>query len=174
MTHWRTRLLTWSFILVALTALQGCGFHLRGDAGPDGTAALPPSLSPLRIRGLGAFDPLRNDLKQVLTGANVQVTKEDTGAILQISNQNQNRRVLSVDGRGKVVEYEIYHALTFNLLDKTGTELVSPQTVSTQRAYVNPETEVLGKNREEALLRRDMRRDLARRIISRMQKQLKQ
>ncbi|HEC15205.1 MAG TPA: hypothetical protein ENI99_01315 [Sedimenticola sp.] len=168
MTHWKTRLATWTFILLALAALQGCGFHLRGSA------QLPPSISPLRIHGLADLDPLRNDLRQVLTEAGLRVTDKqaDAGSILQIYKQDRNRRVLSVDERGKVVEYELHYGLEFDLVDGDGTRLVEKQDVGVQRAYVNPQTGILGKEQEEALMNRDMRLDLARRIVERLQEQL--
>jgi len=169
MKHRNSRILTWIFTLTVLTALQGCGFHLRGNV-----EALPPSVSPLYIHGLAKFDPLHRDLQQILKEAQVQVTKDRSTAktALQVLSQNQERRVLSVDNRGKVAEYEIHHALKFNLIAADGTQLVEPQSVGTQYAYENPETDVLGKRQEEETRNRDVRLDLARRIVSRIQEQL--
>ena len=162
-------LLLWALIALTIATLEGCGFHLRE------AVELPPSLSPLRIHGLGEFDPLRNDLREILTEANVQVTDNPTGAgsILQIHKQNRERRVLSVDEGGKVVEYEIHYGLQFDLVDGNGAQLVKKQGVGVQRAYVNPDTGILGKEQEEVLMRRDMRLELARRIVGRLQEQLK-
>ena len=164
-------LLLWALIALTIATLEGCGFHLRE------AVELPPSLSPLRIHGLGEFDPLRNDLREILTEANVQVTDNPTGAsassILQIHKQNRERRVLSVDEGGKVVEYEIHYGLQFDLVDDNGAQLVKKQGVGVQRAYVNPDTGILGKEQEEVLMRRDMRLELARRIVGRLQETVK-
>ncbi len=157
-------------LLVTLLALlQGCGFQLRG------AADLPPSISPLYLQGVGEHDPLRRDLRQVFEGANIQLATEPSKAssILHITKQEQDRRVLSVDSRGKVVEYEIHQALEFELLDADGASLMERQSVGSQRAYENPETAILGKNQEERLLRRDLRLDLVRRIAYRIQEQFR-
>ncbi|VAX06684.1 hypothetical protein MNBD_GAMMA26-443 [hydrothermal vent metagenome] len=170
MTHRKTRLLTWIFTILILTTLQGCGFQLRGEVN-----ALPPSVSPIYIHGLAKFDPFSKDLKQILKEAKVQVTEDRAAAktALQIFNQSRDRRVLAVDNRGKVVEYEIHHALEFSLIAADGSKLVPAQTVGTQYTYENPETGVLGKQQEENLRGRDVRLDLARRIVTRLHEQLR-
>jgi len=155
------RTLYWALLLLVLVALQGCGFHLRT------VADLPPSISPIHIAGLAQNDPMLETLREVLTEANAQIADNQGQATtqLQLRNQSFSRRVLSVDSGGKVLEYELHHAFDFNLLDKDGNEKVAEQTVGIQRSYENPETEVLGKQREEAQMREEMRMELARAVI---------
>jgi LPS-assembly lipoprotein len=169
MTHSNLRHLALGLLILILATLQGCGFHLRG------TADLPPSISPLYIEGLGRHDPLHEEFLMILTSSNVKLaeSKNQAATILRVHNPSFNRRVLSVDGAGKVVEYELYQGLNFTLLDVDGKELVSSQRVSTQRSYENTETEGLGKQEEEVQLREDMAADLAGRIASRLQAQLR-
>jgi LPS-assembly lipoprotein len=154
------RTLCWALALLALVVLQGCGFHLRT------VADLPPSISPIHIEGLAQNDPMLETLRQVLTEANTQLADSQGQAKtrLRLRNQNFSRRVLSVDSGGKVLEYELHHAFDFDLVDRDGNEKVAKQTVGIQRSYENPETEVLGKQREEAQMREEMRMDLARAI----------
>ncbi|MCF6353861.1 MAG: LPS assembly lipoprotein LptE [Candidatus Polarisedimenticolaceae bacterium] len=167
--HKKSRLFIAVLVVSLLTLLQGCGFQLRG------AAELPPSISPLYLQGMGEHDPLRRDLRQVFEGANIQLTSDQSKAssTLHITKQEQDRRVLSVDSRGKVVEYEIHQALEFELLDADGVSLMERQSVGSQRAYENPETGILGKDQEEKLLRRDLRLDLVRRIAYRIQEQFR-
>jgi len=167
--HRKTRLFICMLVILLLTTLQGCGFQLRG------VAELPPSISPIYISGVGEYDTLRKELRRIFDEANIQVAADQSKAstVLHVFKQKQDRRVLSVDSRGKVVEYEIHHALEFELLNADGSQLMEKQSVGSQRAYENSETEVLGKNQEEALLRRDLRLDLIRRVVNRMQEQLR-
>ncbi len=167
--HKKFRLFIGVLVVSLLTLLQGCGFQLRG------AAELPPSISPLYLQGVGEHDPLRRDLRQIFEGANIQLATDRSKAssILHITKQEQDRRVLSVDSRGKVVEYEIHQALEFELLDADGASLMERQSVGSQRTYENPETGILGKNQEEKLLRRDLRLDLVRRIAYRIQEQFR-
>ena len=155
--------------LVVLVALQGCGFQLRT------LAELPPSISPVHIEGLAQNDPMLATLRETLTEANAQIADSQAQAKtrLRLRNQNFSRRVLSVDSGGKVLEYELHHAFDFELVDKNGNEKVAEQTVGIQRTYENPETEVLGKQREEAQMREEMRSDIARQITDILQAQLR-
>ncbi len=167
--HRKSRLFMGVLVVLLLTMLPGCSFHLRG------VAKLPSSINPLYIQGVGEYDPLRKDFQQIFDGADIKVTTDQSkaNAVLNITKQNQNRRVLSVDSRGKVVEYEIHQALEFELLDASGVQLMENQSVGTQRTYENTQTGILGKNQEEGLLRRDLRLDLIRRVVNRMQEQLR-
>jgi len=167
--HRKSRLSIFMLVMLLLATLQGCGFQLRG------AAELPSSINPIYLSGVGEHDVLRREFRQMFDATNIQLTTDQAKApaILKISKQKQDRRVLSVDGQGKVVEYEIYHALEFELLDANGVPLIESQSVGSQRVYENSETGILGKQSEEALLRRDLRLDLIRRVINRMQEQLR-
>lgn len=164
-----SRFLFWAPTLFVFVMLQGCGFHLRT------ASELPPSVSPMFIEGLGANDPMLNTLKEVLKESNVQLADERSQAttLLRLRNQKINRRVLSVDSGGKVLEYELHHALDFSLLRQSGDELVAEQSIGVQQTYENPETEVLGKRHEEEQLRESMRSDLARHMTDILQAQLR-
>ncbi len=163
-----TRYLSWFPLLLALTLLPGCGFQLRG------VVDLPSSISPIQIQGLGEYDGLRIELSQMLHGNGIQVNKERASArsILQIRNHQSERRVLSVDGNAKVAEYELHETIQFSLIDTQGELLVTEQKVSVLRNYINTEDQVLGKQQEEEVLRQEMRRDLAGRVIRILQTQL--
>jgi LPS-assembly lipoprotein len=156
--------------LLVLALLQGCGWHLRGDLD------LPPSISPLFIQGVARYDALRMELGRSLAGSGVEVAEQQNkaGAVLRILNHTSNKRVLSVIGStGKVAEYELQEALEFDMVDARGQELFPPQRVEVLRSYTNREDEVLGKRREEETLRKEMRRDLASRMLNHMQANLK-
>lgn len=154
-------------IFATLLLLQGCGFHLRG------TADLPASISPIHIQGLGEYDELRIELTQIFKSNSIDVIKEQTQASSQLRiTRSSGRRVLSVDGSGKVAEYELQEGAKFTLVSAEGIELVPEQTIDLIQTYLNAEDEVLGKQQEESMLRKDMHRDLASRLIRRLQSQL--
>jgi LPS-assembly lipoprotein len=76
--------------------------------------------------------------------------------------------VLSVSARNTPREYEIFYAVTFAL--QAGTEsLIEPEQLVVTRSYTYDETQVLGKAREERLLRRSLADDLARRVLRRIE-----
>ncbi len=151
-------------LLLATLALSGCGFHLRGTGPGAGTLN-----TPVAIAGLPPYGPLQRELRRALDAAGAQLDETTPQpAVLRVANHDSSRRVLSVDSRNKASEYELLEALEFRLTSASGEELVASQTVRTVRVLFNPETEVLGRNREEDLLREDMRRELAERVVQRL------
>ncbi len=156
--------------LLALGALSGCGFQLRG------AAVLPPSVSPMLFTGAAPHDLLRVDLENLLADSGVQMTTKQAEAksILQVQERKSGKRILSVDQHGKVAEYELNESVRFRLTKPDGSELVPQQQAIITRSYVNTGGEqLLGKQSEELLLRTDMQRDLTAQIMRRLEAQLR-
>ncbi len=157
-----------ALLLLMASLVQGCGFQLRGSV------ALPSSIGPVYIQGLGEYDELRRELAQMLSFSDIPLASESKGAgsTLKISHRSTDRRVLSVDGNGNVAEYELHEGARFALIGSDGQALVEEQPVSAITTYLNTETQVLGKQQEEGVLRKDLQRDLASQIMRRLQAQL--
>ena len=113
-------------------------------------------------------------LQREFRSASAELTRRDgdiLGAHLIITQNLMDKRVLSVDNRGKVIEYEIYYILNFKLLDKDGQSIMPAQRINMTRDYPFASTDVLGSSHEERLLRKDMYQDMARQIMRRIQAQ---
>ncbi len=149
--------------LAVLLILQGCGFHLRG--GLQGESV---PLTYLKGGGdqRGGQTGLRGELSRV-NGITDNAASAEMA--LTIISENFTRHVLSVGTTGKVREYELRYVARFAVSDKTGTELLAPQTISLTRDYRFDTTQVLGSNAEEDTLRQDMARDAAQQILRRLQ-----
>ena len=149
-------------LALAIAATGGCGYQLRG------AVSLPPGLDAVRIAG--PID-IRNALTQLLDsgGVHVQPVGGSAEALLQVSGERFNRRVLSVDpNTGKESEFELAYQVTFEVTGAEGEELMPEQTVSLIRDYVFDRDAVLGKSREQDVLRVEMRRDAAAQIARRI------
>lgn len=154
------------FIVTLMALLStACGFHLRGDV------KLAAALNKVYIEGANPYDPLVRELTRSLTttGATVVEESKDATAVLQILKNSGSRRVLSVSSVGKVREYELYQTLDFKVRDAAGLELLAPQHLELTRDYLFDTDNVLGKTNEEETLRRDMRRDLVRLVMLRLE-----
>lgn len=160
-----TRYLVAGLTVVLLSALTACGFHLRGDV------KLAPELSRIHIQGANVYDPLVRDLTRALTSAGAAVVEDPQSAtaVLQILENSGKRRVLSVRSTGKVQEYELYQTFTFRVRDAAGKELLAVQQLELTREYLFDADDVLSKSTEEEALRRDMRRDLVRLAMLRLE-----
>lgn len=154
------------FLMAALMLnLSACGFHLRGDV------KLDARLSKITIEGVDAYDPFVRELTRALTnnGALVVAESKDATAVLKVMSNSSKRRALSVSSAGKVREYELYQALEFKVVDTAGRELLAPQRLELTRDYLFDKEDVLGKSNEEETLRRDLRRDLVRLVMLRLE-----
>ena len=153
-------------LALAIAIAGGCGYQLRG------AVSLPPDLDAIRI---AAPTDIRNALVQLLDGGGVRVQPADgsTGALLRISDERFDRRVLSVNpDTGKESEFELAYQVVFEVTGAEGEELVPEQTVSLIRDYVFDPDAVLGKSREQNVLRAEMRRDAAAQIVRRIERSL--
>ena len=156
-----------AFLLLAVVMLtvNGCGFQPRGHS--SAAADIP---SPLVIRGAAEFSGLYRELSRQLQIAGVELSPPGTPGlpVLQISGVKSESRLLSVNSRNKAVEFELIELASFNLRSAAGKPLVPQQELKVIRIQYRPEVAVLGSNREAELLRRDMREELASRIIQRL------
>ena len=149
--------------LASMLAAAGCGYQLRG------AVSLPSDLDAIHVDGppgIGAA------LVQALEGGGGRIasTRDSTSALLQLSDERFDRRVLSVDpNTGKEREFELAYRVTFRLTGGDGKELVSTQTVSLLRDYVFDPDTLLGAGREQDILRAEMRRDAAGQVVRRIE-----
>jgi LPS-assembly lipoprotein len=151
-------------VLLAVTLIAGCGFHLRGQAD------LSSELARTHIVGVSPYSEFAANLRQQLRANGVQVVEaEQSTSTLRITRNVSGKRVLSVDQNGKVLEFELYSEISFEVTGQDKTLLLKNQTISLSRAFLFDVNDVLGKAEEEALLREDLQEDVVRLIIYRLQ-----
>ena len=160
-------------LLTLLVLLQGCGFHLRGSG--ESAANLPADISPLHIQGLDQRDFLRTELEYIFVNSGIQVTDNasEAASLLRIHSRQSDRRVLTVNNRGKVLEYELLETLSFELTDRAGNVRVPQQSLDLTQIYTYRGRQVLGGQREETYLREDMWRRMSDQILRRISAQLR-
>jgi LPS-assembly lipoprotein len=150
--------------MLASVALCGCGFQLAGSGEVPNVMAT--TYVQTTTPNSEFYDSLRDTLRS--RGLEVVGTPEQARARLIISEDSTGQRVLSVSARNTPREYEIFYAVTFAL--QAGTEsLIEPEQLVVTRSYTYDETQVLGKAREERILRRSLADDLARRVLRRIE-----
>lgn len=147
-------------LALCLGALVACGFTLRG------ARELPPGMALTHIEAGNPGSPLIGFLKRSLRESSVRVTDHPApGAAALKVRETLSRRVLSVGEDAKAREYEVLYSATFSL-DMPGFQQEFPEkTITLRRDYVFDRQAVLAVNEEEAMLVRDMQRELARMIV---------
>lgn len=146
--------------VIAMT-LAGCGFHLRGQA------SLP--FDSMYISGPATFTtPLA---RSVRAGSKTRVVTDPKQAevTLQIINELRERSILSLSGAGRVQELQLRYRVSFRLINKAGSELIPSDEILLKRDLLYSDSDVLGKEQEEALLYRDMQTDAVQQVVRRLQ-----
>ena len=152
-----------ALIIIFACLLSACGFQLRG------ATVLPADLKNLYIQ---APDALRDEVRVYLDGTDTKVLDNRQGAdvILTLSDSRFDRRVLSVDpNTGKEREYELIYSLNYLAKRASGKTLLNSKRLTIRRDYVFDRDAVLGKSREQGVLRTEMRRDAVQQILFRLQ-----
>lgn len=98
------------------------------------------------------------------SGVKLVDSSTDATATLSITFDVTDQRVLSVSARNVPTEYEVYYTIAYSL--SAGPEnLLEPQELTLTRDYTYDSTLVLGKAREEELLREAIVKDLVRVVL---------
>jgi LPS-assembly lipoprotein len=141
-----------------------CGFQLAG------TGSLPAAMQSTYVDSGELHSDFYESLSEVLRqrGLTLVDSRAEAGARLIISEDSSDQRVLSVTARNIPREYEVFYAVTFSL-ETDGQSLIGPEVLVARRNYTYDETAVLGKEREESILRRALAEDLARQVIRRIE-----
>lgn len=147
--------------------LSGCGFHLRGTE--TSRVELPPTYL------AGPAGPLQREVRHYLAVSAVPVVEDqkDAQLVINLIGEDIQRRVLSVGSTGKVEEYEVHYGATYAVARPDGESLIPKETLGQQRSYSFNEADVLAKDVEQERLVEDMRRDVVRQMMLRLQAVLK-
>lgn len=148
-----------------LLCLSACGgWSLRGNR--DAV-----SVDSVHVTAKRA-DTLRRALITELVNSGVRVNRQPTkaGAVIEISNEVFDRRVLSVDSNtGKVREIELEIEVSLSIRGRDGKLLVPPEKLSWAQDYVFDENSLLGTNERATLVERELAQDAAQAIRLRLE-----
>jgi LPS-assembly lipoprotein len=150
------------WVTVIGLALTACGFHLRGHV------SLSERLSPLAVETSDL--ELREALVDILETSGARVVSEPAAAsaVLRIQDINYERRVRTIDSRGKVNGFLLVYSVNYRVETSGGEELSALTPLSVRRDFNFDSTQVLQKEDEERDLRYEMERDMAQRIVRRL------
>jgi outer membrane lipopolysaccharide assembly protein LptE/RlpB len=84
--------------------------------------------------------------------------------VFTLYEDHTNQRVLSVSARNVPTEYEVYYTIRYGLTNGTNT-MLEVQDLTLTRDYTYDATLVLGKAREEQMLRDEIAKDLVRIVL---------
>ena len=139
-----------------LLLLAGCGFQLRG------AATVPAEMSRTYIETTDRHSLFYRRLRDSFRTAGVAPV--DSTATFSIVSDDTGQRVLSVSARNVPTEFEVYYTVAYGL-QTTDQALLPVRSQTLTRDYTWDETLVLGKEKEEQLLREAIVDDLVRVVM---------
>ena len=148
-------------VCIAVVALvAGCGFHLQG------AFTSPATMERTYIAAGDRYSQFYRELRKQLQDAGVQLvdTKAESTATFSILYDETDQRVLSVSARNVPTEYEVYYTIQY-AIDGIDNRLLETQDLTITRNYTYDSMLVLGKAREEELLREAIVKDLVRIVL---------
>ncbi|MGI9237728.1 MAG: LPS assembly lipoprotein LptE [Woeseiaceae bacterium] len=150
-------------ILLALVLVASCGFQMQG------ALSTPAEMERTYISTADHHSLFYRELRAQLQTAGVELvdTATDSTATISILIDETDQRVLSVSARNVPTEYEVYYTVQY-AIDAAGDSLIDPQTLTITRDYTYDSTLVLGKAREEELLREAAVKDLVRIVLKKI------
>ena len=108
------------------------------------------------------YRAMRRDM--LAAGVNVVDSMDDATAVFTIYHDITGQRVLSVSARNVPTEYEVFYTIQYGL--QSGDEaLLEVQRMTVTRDYTYDATLVLGKTKEEELMRDAIVEDLVRIVL---------
>ena len=113
-----------------------------------------------------SYSPFLRAFKSELRVAGVELVESEAEATatFTVEFDDTDQRVLSVSARNVPTEYEVYYTIAYSL--SAGPDVLLPrQTLTRTRDYTYDSTLVLGKAREEELLREALVKDLVRIVM---------
>lgn len=143
--------------------LTACGFQLRTQ--PN----IPPEMSRTYIAADDSYSLFYRKFRDELEKAGVAVVNStvDATAVFSVLFDDTDQRVLSVSARNIPREYEVYYTVQYSVAYGNRTIMAS-QSLTLTRDYTYDKNLVLGKAREEELLRQAIVDDLVRIILKQL------
>lgn len=149
--------------LVILFLLAACGFQLRGQV-----ASLPfKSLHITAPEG----QTIGMDLERAVGASSttkVVASAAEAEATLEIISAEIERKIVSLSGGGRVRDFNLIYLVVYRLVDTQGIEIVPNTAITLTRILPYLDAQILAKEAEEQLLKKDMQADAIQQIIWRL------
>lgn len=148
------------FLLASLLALSACGFHLKGHSD------IPGALSYQAWHIDGA--QLQQELETALRNADGRsVDAPDAQATIQVTKVETRKDIYTITHAAEINEYLLILRVEAQA-SRNGEPLGAPMVVLVQRTMEYADSEVLGKQEEEATIWSEMHTDAAEQIVRRL------
>ena len=150
-------------LLATAAILTSCGFRLQGSQ------VYPPVMATTYIQAEDQYTEFYRSLRLALEQGGVAVTDSVTAAsaVIRIEEDLTGRTVLTVSSRNVPTEYDVYYRIRYSVWAE-GAEMLPSRTLIKRQDFTFDTTQVLGKSREEDMLRESIAQDLVRQVTQQL------
>jgi len=149
------------FLALAVLALSGCGFQLRGAYSlPYESIYLATGDS---VIGAGLKRQIRAS-----GGTRIAEKADDAQVTFLPAGEFRDSVIVSLSGAGRVREKRLRYRYVYRIVDAKGRDLVPQGYVELSRDVSYADSASLAKTQEEELLWRDMENDLVQQLMRRL------
>jgi LPS-assembly lipoprotein len=154
--------------LLITLILTACNYHLRGQID------IPSDMRSVYLQGasVALHDQFVTSFNQ--SGIKLTQSPDEASFIISISDENLQRRALSLNAGGRANEFGLIYSLKYQISDAKNKPLVNTQALEIKREYYNDQQAILAKDNEEMVIRGEIYQSAVRSIINRAQIELKQ
>lgn len=153
-------------LLLMVCVPLSCGFHLRG------AIDLPSYITPLYVEHYGPDNTLSRELRNLLSqsaASSLAESRDIAAAELEIISAQTRQRVVAVDNRGRVRQYELSYRVSYRVtLKQSSADAIASENirvVNLKRDLLFDPDSVLAIGHEQQRLYDDMRKDAASMIL---------
>jgi LPS-assembly lipoprotein len=157
-------------LLLSLLVLfiSACGFH------PQTEMPLAAPLHKMYLKSARPYGDLTHYLTSYLKLSSVKLVdnEHEADTILVISQDDTSQELTGISNTQQTRQYQLHVIVTFDVTDKSGRSLITPQTLSETRSITIQSNQILGSSNEANLYYQQMRRSLAYALMNRLSSRL--
>jgi len=140
-------------ILLAMTLLSSCGFHLRGST------PLPNTLQTVQIEAGDAHGYLARQLANRLRVSGSQVVDKGP-VVINLGKEGVSRRSIAYTPNARAAEFELVLQVNYWIDMRDPAVRIAENKIQIAKSYSYDPLNPSGKSEEENLLKQDMRREI--------------
>lgn len=138
------------FIIILACWLSACGFHLRGTT--------QPTVKFKKVYLEGASGDFLDQFKEVLNMSSARIAKnaKESDLHVKVLRETFRSRAVSLNFSGRGNEFEFNYLLEYQLFGANNAGLPSSKPIQIIREYFNDQQDILAKNNEANVIRKEM------------------
>ena len=152
------------YLSCSLVMITACGWQLK-DSQP-----MSHRLDQIHLVSEEPNGQLLSELTRALEAYGIKAVSSNSNPDLSvvITDYRRIRRTSSMNTDARVAEYQLNEEVDFMVIDRSSNITLKPSTVAVERVYEFLETDVLASSNEERMVKHDMRLEIVRKIINRL------